>query len=126
MTVDVDLRGGDWLDDNRANWDERVPVHVASEFYDRAPLRRGGIVLDPIARAGIERMHPEGLEMHPLDEVLGSLRGAGLAIDTFTEHYRVPWQIFPIAVPQGDGMFGWPAQRWLPLSNEVVASTPLR
>jgi hypothetical protein len=33
--------------------------------------------------------------MHPLDEVMGSLRAAGLAIDEFTEHYRVPWQIFP-------------------------------
>jgi hypothetical protein len=63
--------------------------------------------------------------MHPLDEVLGSLRGAGLSIDEFTERYQVPWQIFPIAVPQGDGMFGWPAQRWLPLSYEVVASAPL-
>jgi SAM-dependent methyltransferase len=60
--VDVDLRGGDWLDDNRSNWDERVPVHVASDFYDREPLRRGEGLLDPIARAGIERMHPEGLD----------------------------------------------------------------
>jgi SAM-dependent methyltransferase len=60
--VDVDLRGGDWLDDNRSNWDERVPVHVASDFYDREPLRRGDGLLDPIARAGIERMHPEGLD----------------------------------------------------------------
>ena len=57
----VDLRGGDWLDDNRANWDERVPVHVASDFYDREPLRRGGGVLDPIARAGIDRLFPDGM-----------------------------------------------------------------
>ena len=64
--------------------------------------------------------------MHPLDDVLGSLRAAGLSIEEFTEHYRVPWQIFPVTVAQGDGMFGWPAERWLPLSYEVVASTPLR
>ena len=62
MTVPVDLRGGDWLDDNRANWDERVPLHVASDFYHKEPLRRGEGVLDPIARAGIERMHPDGLD----------------------------------------------------------------
>ena len=62
MTVPVDLRGGDWLDDNRANWDERVPLHVASDFYHREPLRRGEGVLDPIARSGIERMHPDGLD----------------------------------------------------------------
>ncbi len=46
----------------------------------------------------------------------------GLSIDVFTEHYQVPWRIFPITVPQGDGMFGWPAERWLPLSYEVVAT----
>ncbi|MCK8608940.1 bifunctional 2-polyprenyl-6-hydroxyphenol methylase/3-demethylubiquinol 3-O-methyltransferase UbiG [Agromyces sp. C10] len=281
----VDLRDGDWLDDNRANWDERVPVHVASTFYDRARLREGGSVLDPIARAGVERLFPDGLDgvrvlhlqchfgsdtlslvnagatavgldfsepavvearrmadelgvadrtrfvqaniydarhvlpepesfdlvfttwgtigwlpdvaewariiewflapggrlyfadghpaafvfdgdggpdgmpqfaypyaagrpeviddpsdyadpdariqhartwewMHPLDEVLRALRDAGLRIDSFTEHYEVPWQIFPVTVPRGDGMYGWPDRRWLPLSYEVVAATP--
>ena len=58
--MSVDLSGGDWLDANRANWDERVPVHVASPFYDRALLREGGSVLDPIARAGIERDSAHG------------------------------------------------------------------
>lgn len=283
----VDLRGGDWLDDNRANWDERVPLHVASEFYDQGPLRLGGGVLDPIARAGIERLFPEGLDgvrvlhlqchfgsdtlslanrgatvvgldfsrpaveearrmaaeigivdrarfieanlydarhalpepesfdlvfttwgtigwlpdvaewarivawflkpggrlyfadghpaafvfdgdggaggmpvfaypyakddpdiledpsdyadreaalehartwewMHPLAEVQGALRAAGLVIDEFEEHYRVPWQIFPVTIPLGEGMFGWPAEQWLPLSYELVASAPPR
>lgn len=283
----VDLRGGDWLDDNRANWDERVPLHVASEFYDQEPLRLGGGVLDPIARAGIERLFPGGLDgvrvlhlqchfgsdtlslanrgatvvgldfsrpaveearrmaaeiglgdrarfieanlydarhalpepesfdlvfatwgtigwlpdiaewarivawflkpggrlyfadghpaafvfdgdggaagmpvfsypyakddpdiledpsdyadpeaalehartwewMHPLAAVHGALRAAGLAIDEFEEHYRVPWQIFPVTVPLGEGMFGWPTAQWLPLSYELVASAPPR
>ncbi|MGR2751347.1 class I SAM-dependent methyltransferase [Agromyces arachidis] len=283
----VDLRSGDWLDANRANWDERVPLHVASPFYDRARLRAGGSVLDPIARAGIERMFPDGLEgvrilhlqchfgsdtlslvnggatavgldfsepaveearrmadelgvadrarfvqanvydarhalpepesfdlvfttwgtigwlpdvaewariiewflapggrlffadghpaafvfdgdggrdgmpdfaypyrpdgpdiidepgdyadpeaqlqhartwewMHPLDEVLGALRDAGLRLEHFAEHGEVPWQIFPIAEPKGEGMFGWPDRQWLPLSYELVASAPER
>jgi len=26
----------DWRRLNRANWDDRVPVHLASEFYDLA------------------------------------------------------------------------------------------
>ncbi|MEI5583302.1 MULTISPECIES: class I SAM-dependent methyltransferase [unclassified Agromyces] len=281
----VDLRDGDWLDDNRANWDERVHVHVASPFYDRARLREGGSQLDPIARAGVERLFPDGLDgvrvlhlqchfgsdtlslvnagatavgldfsepavvearrmadelgvadrarfvqanlydarhalpepgsfdlvfttwgtigwlpdvaewariiewflapggrlffadghpsayvfdgdggpeglpqftypyvadgpdvlddpsdyadpdarlehartwewMHPLDEVLGALRDAGLHVESFTEHYEVPWRIFPVTVPKRDGMFGWPDRRWLPLSYEVVASAP--
>lgn len=281
--MSVDLGSGDWLEANRANWDERVPLHVASPFYDRARLREGGSVLDPIARAGIERMFPEGLDgvrvlhlqchfgsdtlslvnagatavgldfsepavvearrmaaelgvvdrarfvqanvydarhalpepdsfdlvfttwgtigwlpdvaewariiewflapggrlffadghpaafvfdgdggaggmpeftyayrsdepdivdepgdyadpdaqlqhsktwewMHPLDEVFGALRAAGLRLESFTEHHELPWQIFPVVVPKGDGMFGWPDRQWLPLSYELTAS----
>ena len=58
----VELTGGDWLDRNRANWDERVPVHVAAPMYDRARLREGGSLLDPIAAAGIARLFPDGLD----------------------------------------------------------------
>lgn len=32
----------DWLETNRALWDERVPIHVASAFYDVAGFRAGG------------------------------------------------------------------------------------
>ena len=31
----------DYLSVNRANWDERVPIHVASDFYDVAAFRGG-------------------------------------------------------------------------------------
>ncbi|WP_431043057.1 class I SAM-dependent methyltransferase [Streptomyces sp. P1-3] len=31
----------DWRDANRAMWDERVPIHVASDFYDLDAFRRG-------------------------------------------------------------------------------------
>lgn len=281
----VDLRSGDWLDDNRANWDERVPVHLASTFYDQSPLRGGGSVLDPIARAGVAGLFPDGLEgvrvlhlqchfgsdtlslvnqgataigldfstpaveearrmagelgvadrvrfiegnlydarhllpepgsfdlvfttwgtigwlpdvaewanivawflkpggrlyfadghpaayvfdgddgpgglptfrypyandepdvledpsdyadpdaalanartwewMHPLGEVVGALREAGLAIDSLAEYDEVPWQIFPATVAAGEGMYRWSAERWLPLSVEIVASAP--
>lgn len=57
----VDLTGGEWLEDNRANWDERVPVHLASGFYDQEPLRAGGSVLDPIVAGEIAELYPEGL-----------------------------------------------------------------
>ncbi|MEV1130310.1 hypothetical protein [Agromyces sp. NPDC049794] len=62
--------------------------------------------------------------MHPLGEVFGALREAGLAIDEFTEHYEVPWQPFSVTEPKGDGMFGWPAEQWPPPSYELVASAP--
>ncbi|MGW8439392.1 class I SAM-dependent methyltransferase [Nocardiopsis sp. NPDC055879] len=31
----------DWLTTNRANWDERVPLHVAGDFYDLDGFRAG-------------------------------------------------------------------------------------
>jgi SAM-dependent methyltransferase len=31
----------EWLAANRANWDERVAIHLAAESYDLAPLRAG-------------------------------------------------------------------------------------
>lgn len=58
----VDLRSGDWLDANRAQWDERVPLHVASEFYDQSRLRAGHGELYPIEEAELAALFPEGLE----------------------------------------------------------------
>ncbi len=37
----VDEDGVDWRALNRANWDDRVPVHLASSFYDLAGFRAG-------------------------------------------------------------------------------------
>ncbi|WP_300590855.1 bifunctional 2-polyprenyl-6-hydroxyphenol methylase/3-demethylubiquinol 3-O-methyltransferase UbiG, partial [Microbacterium sp.] len=62
--------------------------------------------------------------MHPLSEVLGGLREAGLTVEEFAEHYQVPWRIFPATVPQGHGLYGWPGTRWAPLSMELVALAP--
>lgn len=35
----------EWLDANRALWDERVPIHVGSDFYDLAAFMAGAPVL---------------------------------------------------------------------------------
>ncbi len=282
--MSVDLRSGEWLDDNRANWDERVPVHLgAGSMYDQQPLRDGRSVLDPIVSAMLARRFPDGVDglrmlhlqchfgsdtlslanlganvvgidfsrpavdearrmaaelgldddrarfveanvyearealpepgafdavfttwgtigwlpdvaewariiawflkpggslvfadghptafvfdgdgaadgmpafmypygnpepdivvdgsdyadpdaelvnqrtwewMHPMDEIHGALRGAGLAIHDFREHYRVPWRIYPRTVDAGDGMYRWPDRPWLPLSYSIEA-----
>ena len=37
----------DWQGLNRANWDDRVPVHLASEFYDLDGFRAGASSLRP-------------------------------------------------------------------------------
>jgi SAM-dependent methyltransferase len=44
----------DWRTLNRANWNERVPIHIAApSTYDQAPLRNGTARLDPIAGAAL-------------------------------------------------------------------------
>ena len=58
----VDLSSGEWLDANRAQWDERVPLHVASEFYDQSKLRAGNGELTSIEEAELAALFPEGLE----------------------------------------------------------------
>lgn len=40
-----------WLAANRANWDERVPIHLGPRGYDLAPLRAGRGTLNPIEEA---------------------------------------------------------------------------
>jgi SAM-dependent methyltransferase len=41
----------DWQALNRANWDDRVPVHLASSFYDLAAFRAGADTLRPFEAA---------------------------------------------------------------------------
>lgn len=43
----------DWRDANRAMWDERVPLHVASDFYDLDAFRRGKDSLRDFERAEV-------------------------------------------------------------------------
>ncbi len=50
----------EWARLNRAHWDEKVPVHVASEFYDLSPLRAGEGRLYPIEESELPAVAPEG------------------------------------------------------------------
>ena len=49
------VQGGDgavdWQALNRANWDDRVPVHLASSYYDLAAFRAGADTLRPFEAA---------------------------------------------------------------------------
>jgi SAM-dependent methyltransferase len=62
--------------------------------------------------------------LHPLGDVLGALLGAGLVIERFAEHPRVPWRMFASLVPDAEGMWGWPAEPWLPLGYSLRAHRP--
>jgi SAM-dependent methyltransferase len=45
------MTGEDWREANRANWDERVGVHLGGPGYDLTALRAGAGRLDAIAQA---------------------------------------------------------------------------
>jgi 2-polyprenyl-3-methyl-5-hydroxy-6-metoxy-1,4-benzoquinol methylase len=68
---------GDWLAYNRANWDERVPIHAAGEFYDVAGFVAGRETLEPFELAevgdvrGRQLLH---LQCHIGTETLGWAR----------------------------------------------------
>jgi 2-polyprenyl-3-methyl-5-hydroxy-6-metoxy-1,4-benzoquinol methylase len=55
----------DWLHRNREMWDERVPIHVASEFYDVDAFLAGRSTLRPFERSelgaveGLTLVHPQ-------------------------------------------------------------------
>lgn len=59
--------------------------------------------------------------MHPLAEVVGALRGAGLALDWLHEHPRVPWRMFRCLERDADGLWAWPDRPWLPLAYSLSA-----
>jgi len=60
MTDRVELGGGEWLDRNRARWDELVPIHVASEMYDQSDLREGAATLTPLEERELPTIAPDG------------------------------------------------------------------
>ncbi|MGH3146782.1 MAG: class I SAM-dependent methyltransferase [Rubrobacter sp.] len=43
----------EWREANRANWDERVPIHVSGEFYDVAAFKAGQERLQPFEIAEV-------------------------------------------------------------------------
>jgi SAM-dependent methyltransferase len=79
----------DYLTLNRALWDERVPIHVASEFYDVAGFRKGASALrdfepDEMGEvSGRELLH---LQCHfGLDTLSWARRGASVTGLDFSE-----------------------------------------
>jgi SAM-dependent methyltransferase len=46
--------------------------------------------------------------IHPLSDIIGGLLEAGLRLEALHEHERLPYKLFPMMVPTGDGMFRLP------------------
>ena len=79
----------EWLALNRALWDERVPIHVASSFYDVDAFLAGGSTLRPFeveevgAVAGLTLLHAQ---CHfGLDTLSWARRGARVTGLDFSE-----------------------------------------
>jgi SAM-dependent methyltransferase len=60
--------------------------------------------------------------MHPLGDTVTAIIDAGLSIDFIHEHVEVPWKMLAVLESTGDGMYGWPGEKWLPLSVSIAAT----
>lgn len=60
--------------------------------------------------------------LHPLGDILGALRDAGLRLEWLHEHPRVAWRMFGCLVRDADGCWGWPGHPWMPLSLSLLAT----
>jgi len=90
-------------------------------YFDESPLdvSDDGDYADPDARITSART----IEfMHPLGATVSALIDAGLTIDFLHEHDAVPWQMFSVLEPRGDGLWAWPSTAWLPLGMSLGAT----
>jgi SAM-dependent methyltransferase len=83
------MTGADYVAVNKALWDERVPIHVASDFYDVAGFKAGGQTLRDFELAevgdvtGLQLVH---LQCHfGLDTLSWARRGAHVTGLDFSE-----------------------------------------
>lgn len=86
-----------------------------------AVLDEPGDYADPNARLQNQRTIQF---MHPLADTLGSLMGAGLALEWLREHPSVPWQAFKCLVRDAEGSWTWPDRPWLPLALSLSMRKP--
>lgn len=83
------MTGADYVTVNKALWDERVPIHVASDFYDVTGFKGGGQTLRDFELAevgdvtGLQLVH---LQCHfGLDTLSWARRGAHVTGLDFSE-----------------------------------------
>jgi SAM-dependent methyltransferase len=80
LFVAGDWRAGDWRALNRANWDDRVPIHLASDFYDIAGFRAGADPqppFEPVEMGDVAGKRLVHLQCHiGLDTLAWARRGA--------------------------------------------------
>jgi SAM-dependent methyltransferase len=60
--------------------------------------------------------------MHPLSAVIGALLDAGLRLERFEEHPRIPWRMFRGLARDAEGLWAWPDRPWLPLGYTLICA----
>jgi SAM-dependent methyltransferase len=70
--------------------------------------------------------HPRSYEWcHPLSDIIGALLQSGLRLDFLHEHEALPWQFFPMMVPDGERLYRLPdGHPRLPLAFSLRATKP--
>ncbi len=107
-----------WAHDDPA--DDGLPVLRHEYFGGKADIwDEGGDYAD--AEASVENTVTWEWA-HPTAEVITALLDAGLGLDFFHEHDVVPWRMFQYLADAGDGLWGWPGERWLPLTFSLGAT----
>jgi hypothetical protein len=139
-----------WYRASRANWDERVGVHIGPGGYDLAEGHPTAYVFDDATRSpdgmpglfapyfsrepvidteGSDYVDPNARLgnatiynwIHPLGDVVTSLIASGMSLEWLHEHDAVPWRMFKILVKDESGLYRWPDSPWLPLAFSLSA-----
>jgi SAM-dependent methyltransferase len=110
-------------------FDDQAPTQLPGQLGWLAPyFQREAVIYqeaeDYIDPGALLQHRTETVWMHPLAEVVGALRGAGLALDWLHEHPRLPWRMFRGLVRDAEGLWTWPDQPWLPLAYSLGAVKP--
>jgi SAM-dependent methyltransferase len=106
--------------DDAAGTDSAGRPLLAFPYFARTPLAfdNPSDYADPEARLANSRTVEF---LHPLSDILGALRGAGLMLDWLHEHPRLTWKLFSCLVQDQDGLWTWPDKPWLPLAVSLSA-----
>jgi hypothetical protein len=78
---------------NRACWDERVPIHVASDFYDVDGFRAGRLTLQPFE---VEEVGEQLMKILEIGKVRGASKTTGNIV-TFDVEPELGMKIIPIS-----------------------------
>ncbi len=109
--------------DDRAGLPDGMPGYYAP-YFGGGPL----VLEDPsdyVDESARLRNATTYTWIHPLGDIVGALRAAGLSLDWLHEHDSVAWRMFRCLVRDREEMYRWPGKAWLPLAFSLRAERPV-